>query len=181
MNSTFPHTRLADTARRGRVAAMTNDQKDRHVLAAAAVAVASHVVTINLRDFPVPSRPAGMLVPAPERFLLDRLRDDEVGVRRAVEAMPIRHARLAHTARELAAFMTSGRFVARFGAAMLDILWRSWPPNRPSWRRASSGPPQRVEGGVVGVGEGVEVFLGGPEAAVAEAFFDGLDVGSAGE
>jgi hypothetical protein len=38
-----------------------------------------------------------------------------------------------------------------------------------------------VECGVVGVGEGVEVFLGGTEAAVAEAFFDGLDVGTAGE
>ena len=40
---------------------------------------------------------------------------------------------------------------------------------------------ERVEGGVVGVGEGVEVFLGGAQAAVAEAFFDGLDVGAAGE
>ena len=36
---------------------------------------------------------------------------------------------------------------------------------------------ERVEGGVVGVGEGVEVFLGGAQAAVAESFFDGLDVG----
>jgi len=38
-----------------------------------------------------------------------------------------------------------------------------------------------VECGVVGVGHGVEVFLGGAEAAVAEACFDGLDVGAAGE
>ena len=37
------------------------------------------------------------------------------------------------------------------------------------------------EGGVVGVGEGVEVALGGAEAAVAEAFADGFEVGAAGE
>lgn len=44
-----------------------------------------------------------------------------------------------------------------------------------------SGAVERVECGVVGVGQGVEVFLGGAQAAVAEAFFDGLDVGAAGE
>lgn len=36
------------------------------------------------------------------------------------------------------------------------------------------------EGGVVGFGEGVQVFLGGDDAAVAESFFNGLQVGSAG-
>jgi hypothetical protein len=44
-----------------------------------------------------------------------------------------------------------------------------------------AGAVEGVDGGVVGVGEGMEVFLGGAEAAVAEAFFDGLDVGAAGE
>jgi hypothetical protein len=48
-------------------------------------------------------------------------------------------------------------------------------------RCAVSGALECVECGVVGVGQGVEVFLGGAEAAVAEAFFDGLDVGAAGE
>src|SRR3954468_9066007 len=47
--------------------------------------------------------------------------------------------------------------------------------------RPRPGAVECVEGGVVGVGEGVEVFLGGGQAAVAEAFFDGLDVGAAGE
>jgi hypothetical protein len=37
------------------------------------------------------------------------------------------------------------------------------------------------EGGVVGFGEGVEVFLGGDDAAVSESFFDGLEVGAAGD
>ena len=38
-----------------------------------------------------------------------------------------------------------------------------------------------VEGGFVGIGEGVEVLLGGAEAAVAEALLDDLEVGTAGE
>ena len=38
-----------------------------------------------------------------------------------------------------------------------------------------------VEGGFVGVGEGVEVLLGGAEAAVAEALLDDLEVGAASE
>ena len=48
-------------------------------------------------------------------------------------------------------------------------------------RGAVSGALECVKCGVVGVGQGVEVFLGGAEAAVAEACFDGLDVGAAGE
>ncbi len=122
MNSAFPDARLADASWRGRVAAMTNDRKDRHVLAAAVVAAATHVVTVNLRDFPVLSRPVGVLVQGPDRFLLDRLSDDPAGVRRAVEAMAGRHSRPAHTSRELAAFIASGRFVPRFGAALLKSL-----------------------------------------------------------
>lgn len=37
------------------------------------------------------------------------------------------------------------------------------------------------EGGFVGVGEGVEVEGGGGDVGVAEAFFDDLEVGAAGE
>jgi hypothetical protein len=37
------------------------------------------------------------------------------------------------------------------------------------------------EGGVVGVGQGVEVLLGGGELGVAEAVHDGFVVGAAGE
>ena len=40
---------------------------------------------------------------------------------------------------------------------------------------------QRSDGGVVGVREGVEVFLGGGDRGVPHAFFDYLDVGAAGE
>jgi len=48
-------------------------------------------------------------------------------------------------------------------------------------RCAVSDALECVQCGVVGVGQGVEVFLGGAEAAVAEACFDSLDVGAAGE
>ncbi|MEO9139349.1 MAG: PIN domain-containing protein, partial [Jatrophihabitans sp.] len=87
MHSAFPDARLPDADWRGKAAAMTNDLKDRHVLAAAVAAGATHVVTLNLRDFPPVSRPAGVLVQAPDRFLLERLREDASAVRRAVEAM----------------------------------------------------------------------------------------------
>jgi predicted nucleic acid-binding protein len=52
------------------VASMTNDPKDRHVLAAAVAAKADVIVTINVRHFP-PSAcdPHGIAVHAPDDFL----------------------------------------------------------------------------------------------------------------
>jgi hypothetical protein len=40
---------------------------------------------------------------------------------------------------------------------------------------------QGVEGGVVGIGEGVQVAFGGAEAGVAESFAHGLQVRAAGD
>ena len=60
----------------------------------------------------------------------------------------------------------------------IGVVVPGWWPRRSCSR---AGAVECVEGGVVGVGEGVQVFLGGAQAAVAEAFFDGLDVGAAGE
>lgn len=122
MNAAFPGARLCNGAWQGLVAEMTNHPNDRHVLAAAVAARASHVVSANLRDFPVASRPVGVLVQGPDRFLLDRLRDDPVGVHSAVEMMANRHARPVHTPRELATLMASGRLVPRFGAALLETM-----------------------------------------------------------
>ncbi len=87
---------------------MTNDPKDRHVLAAAVAASATHVVTVNLRDFPIASRPSDVLVQAPDRFLLDRLRENPAGVQGAIEAMASRHALPALTTHELAALIATG-------------------------------------------------------------------------
>jgi hypothetical protein len=53
---------------------MTNDPKDRHVLAAAVRANAAVIVTFNLRDFPEPAlKPYDILAVHPDDFLLDQL------------------------------------------------------------------------------------------------------------
>lgn len=53
---------------------MTNDPKDRHVLAAAIGGSAHAVVTLNLKDFPpAAAEPYGMEVLHPDEFLLDML------------------------------------------------------------------------------------------------------------
>ena len=57
-----------------RVEEMTNDPKDRHVLAAAVVGGADIVVTANLRHFPKSAcSPHGILVQSPDEFLCDAL------------------------------------------------------------------------------------------------------------
>lgn len=53
---------------------MTNDPKDRHVLAAAVRANAEVIVTFNLRDFPEQAlKPYDILAVHPDDFLLDQL------------------------------------------------------------------------------------------------------------
>ncbi len=53
---------------------MTNDPKDRHVLAVAVRANAEVIVTFNVRDFPEPGlKPYDILVVHPDDFLLDQL------------------------------------------------------------------------------------------------------------
>lgn len=122
MNSAFPDARLGDRAWRRHVGAMTNHVKDRHVLAAAVGARATHVVTLNLRDFPVASRPPGVRVQGPDRFLLDRVAEDADAVVRAVAAMARRHVRPRHTPRELADLMAAGQFVPRLGEMLRGLL-----------------------------------------------------------
>lgn len=67
MNRAFPDARLHPRSWRGLEAAMTSHPKDRHVLAAAVAAEATHLVTDNTRDFPVRSRPEGLVVQRPRR------------------------------------------------------------------------------------------------------------------
>ncbi|MDQ3355947.1 MAG: PIN domain-containing protein [Actinomycetota bacterium] len=65
---------------------MTNEPKDRHVLAAAVAAGANAVVTLNLKDFPVGAcRPLGIDALHPDTLLLDLHALDPDIVRDAVE------------------------------------------------------------------------------------------------
>lgn len=122
MNAAFQDARLTDAAWRRHVAAMTNDPGDRHVLAAAVAADATHVVTSNMRHFPSRSRPEGVKVQPPDSFLLERLADDQDAVVVAVLTMARRHSKPAHTPLDLARKMAVGPNVPRFGGRLLEIL-----------------------------------------------------------
>jgi len=66
---------------KGLIPAMTNDPKDRHVLAAAVRSGATVIVTVNLKDFPPASlAPYGIEVVHPDEFLLSQLDLDEEAV-----------------------------------------------------------------------------------------------------
>lgn len=74
--------------------AMTNDEKDRHVLAAAVVGQAEAVVTLNLKDFSVDACEPFAIDPLhPDAFLLDLYSLDPDEVYAAVErqAAVLRH------------------------------------------------------------------------------------------
>jgi predicted nucleic acid-binding protein len=122
MNTAFPDARLSSELWVPLVPEMTNDAKDRHVLAAAVGADATHLVTSNLRDFPVPSRPPGIEVIRPDAFLLGRLTEALDLVVSAVEAMAARHTRPAHTPQQLAEMIADGKHAPRFGTALRKLF-----------------------------------------------------------
>jgi predicted nucleic acid-binding protein len=70
MQAHFPEASVS--GHDGLIPAMTNDPKDRHVLAAAVVAGAQVIVTSNLRDFPTESLiPHRIEAQSPDEFLTD--------------------------------------------------------------------------------------------------------------
>ncbi|MEU1486217.1 PIN domain-containing protein [Streptomyces sp. NPDC005752] len=72
MSDTFPDSLVSGYA--ALMPAMTNDPKDRHVLAAAVRGQAHGVVTLNVKDFPPEaSEPFEIEVLRPDDFLLDLL------------------------------------------------------------------------------------------------------------
>jgi len=65
--------------------AMTNDPKDRHVLAAAVGVSAEVVITKNLKDFPPTTcKPLGIQVVSPDDFLVDLHQVDPAAALRAL-------------------------------------------------------------------------------------------------
>lgn len=78
MKAAFPEAMVAGYE--ALIPQMTNDEKDRHVLAAAIVGRADVIVTSNVKDFPPSScRPYGIDVQPPDKFLCYQweLRDPE--------------------------------------------------------------------------------------------------------
>ena len=71
MRRTFPEAVV--TGYEHLVPAMRNDEKDRHVTAAATLAGAQLIVTANLQDFRAEDLPPGMEAKSPDDFLVDLL------------------------------------------------------------------------------------------------------------
>jgi len=101
---------------------MTCDRKDRHVLAVAVGAAATHLVTHNMRDFPVASRPHGVAVVKPDRFMRDQLASRPDLVVEAVESMSRRLKKPKQSPVQLAELMTRGHHLPRFGAELCNLL-----------------------------------------------------------
>lgn len=79
MNLFFPQSLLSDSYQQ-LIPSMTNDPKDRHVLAAAVHNNLDYIVTSNLKDFPPDSLVARVQVISPDEFLLLLLNDNKDGV-----------------------------------------------------------------------------------------------------
>jgi predicted nucleic acid-binding protein len=98
--------------------AMTNDEKDRHVLAAAVASGSDLVVTFNLRDFPDEAcAPVGVSAISPDEFLVD-LFDLSPGVVHGVLAELVTGLRETNLDEFLAMLERAGvpRFVAEIRA-----------------------------------------------------------------
>lgn len=101
---------------------MTCDEKDRHVLAVAVGAEATHLVTTNIRDFPVRSRPASVAVVSADRFLRDQLGRAPELVVEAVEGMSRRLKRPPQSPADIAALFAGGQSAPRFGRELAGVL-----------------------------------------------------------
>lgn len=123
MNIAFPDARLDSHLWLPLVGTMTNDPKDRHVLAAAVGATATHVITFNMRDFPVPSRPAGVTVLRPEAFLLDCLEDDQERVLEPSSGWPL---------------VTASRRIRSKSSPRSSKEADTWPASGHAWWRCST-------------------------------------------
>lgn len=104
------------------VGKMNCQEKDRHVLAVAVGTEATHLVTTNIRDFPVRSRPPGLAVVKPDRFLRDRLAHDGALVVSAVEGMSARLRNPPQPPAEIARLLANGQFAPKFGIELFALL-----------------------------------------------------------
>jgi predicted nucleic acid-binding protein len=97
---------------------ITNNPKDRHVLAAAIHGGASHIVTFNLKDFPRDSTESwSILVEHPQQYLLTLYDIDSAQVVSRIAAIAARRDTDPET--EL---LRLGRVLPRFSSRLLDDL-----------------------------------------------------------
>ena len=101
MNDAFPEAQVRGYQQL--IPAMTNHEKDRHVLAAAVQCGAHSVVTLNTKDFPKTSlSPYGIELLTPEEFLTHPYELDPALVRRKLRQQaeqrnrPIEFSNLLH-------------------------------------------------------------------------------------
>lgn len=125
MNQAFPDAKLPAASWITRTGMLSNHLKDRHVLAAAIGAKATHLVTKNTKDFPEHSQPANLSVSRPDPFLLDLIRLNEGAAVEALSRMAARHRHPAHTTNELADLIAEGRSTPRAGMLLKAALSRS--------------------------------------------------------
>ncbi len=79
-------------------------------------------MTTNIRDFPVRSRPAGVAVVRPDRFLRAGLAAAPELVVSAVEGMSARLRNPPQSPVEIARLLANGQFTPKFGTELLELL-----------------------------------------------------------
>ena len=124
MCDTFPDAMV--TGYEALVPAMTNDPKDRHVLAAAVRADAAVIVTNNLKDFPASAlNPYDLNAVHPDDFLLDQLDLYSTQTVRCVREQIAAHRNPALSNDQF--LTTFKKTVPRFATAIREPLLHSRP------------------------------------------------------
>lgn len=102
MRAAFPFAEEEARGYESLIPAMTNDPKDRHVLAAAVRSGAELIVTANLKDFPASSvEPYDLEVVSPDEFLWDLFDLDPEGVLESMQTVVTRNRQPPRTLGEL--------------------------------------------------------------------------------
>lgn len=118
----FPDASVATGEWISLVEEMTCDEKDRHVLAVAVAADATHVVPEDTTDFPAASVPEGIEVTKVDAFLCELLAADPEAVIDAVQVMCDRYSRPTMTVEQLAEKFASGQSAPNFGSRLRDAV-----------------------------------------------------------
>lgn len=102
MQRSFPEAMIPEEEVARLSDSMTNDPKDRHVLAAAVVARADILVTFNVKDFPEASvSPYRVRIETPDTFLSGLFQADPEQFAQVIQAQAARLRRPAKTTQQL--------------------------------------------------------------------------------